>query len=108
MPTLNHRVTIQRRAAGEDDLGQPSGAWVTHAELWADVQWPTGVAAGRERIMAGADVSSMPCSVMLRKRDDLTPGMRVLHDGAALDVQAIAPSDRARGHMFLVCQRVQS
>lgn len=104
---LNHRVTIQRQAAGEDALGQPSGAWVTHAELWADVAWPTGMAAGRERLIADRDVSAMPCSVLIRRRLDITPGMRVLHEGTALDIQSISPSDRSRGHMFLVCQRVQ-
>ena len=107
MATLSHRVTIQRREAGEDALGQPSGAWVTHAELWADVRWPTGMAAGRERVMAGVEASSMPCSVMIRRRDDITAGMRVLHDGHELDVEAVSPSDTTRLFMFLVCRRVQ-
>lgn len=107
MPPLNHRVTIQHLAAGEDALGQPSGAWVALDEVWADVAWPTGMAAGRERLIANADVATMPCSVMIRRRTDITPGMRVLHDGVALDIQAVSPSDKARGHMFLICQRVQ-
>lgn len=106
MATLNHRVTIRRQAAGEDSHGQPNGAWVDHDTVWADVAWPTGIAAYRERVLAGVDVSTMGCSVMLRRRSDINAGMRVLHDGVEMDIQGVSPSNLARDMMYLMCQRV--
>lgn len=103
---LTHRIVIQRQVVGEDALGQPSGAWVTHATVWADVRWPTGQAAGREGIIGGVEAATMPCSVVIRRRGDITPGMRVTYEGISMDVEAVSPTDRSRGHMFLICKRV--
>jgi SPP1 family predicted phage head-tail adaptor len=107
MPALNHRITLRQQQAGTDDHGQPNGAWADVASVWADVLWPTGMAAYRERIMANADVADVACSVMIRRRADVTPGMRVLHNGMDLDITGIMPSNVARDMMFLMCQRVQ-
>ena len=107
MPVLNHRIALRRQAAGTDDHGQPNGAWSTVDTVWADVLWPTGVAAYRERIMAGADVAAVSCSIMIRRRADITPGMRVQHDGMDLDITGVMPSSVGREMMFLVCQQVQ-
>lgn len=107
MTTLNHRITIQQRAAGDDALGQPNGAWADFDTVWADVRWPTGVSVARERIMAGVEASTSVCSVMLRKRSDIHAGMRLVHDGMTLDITAIMPSNEGRDMMFLACQWVR-
>ena len=41
--TLRDRVTVQYRAPGTDNFGNPNGAWVNEATLWAYVEPLRGI-----------------------------------------------------------------
>lgn len=103
MAALNTPVVIRTRAAGEDGLGQPSGAWsVDVCEVWADILHPSG----RESIAGGGEAAIVKASMKVWRRDDVTEGMRVYKGATAYDIQAILPDDRNRAYMMLVCQKV--
>lgn len=101
MNTLNHRIDIEARQSGEDELGQPIEIWSLVASVWADVRHLSGVSA----IKSGADVSVVQASVRIRHRAGLNAGMRVTHAGAHYDVQAVLPDGR-RQYVDLVCRAV--
>ena len=102
MTALNHRIDIEQRAAGEDELGQPVETWTLVAAVWADVRHLSGVSA----IKAGADVSLVQASIRIRHRSGINDGMRVTHDGQQYDIRAVLP-DGKRQYLDLVCQAVQ-
>ncbi|MFG6457870.1 phage head closure protein [Roseateles sp. BYS96W] len=102
--TLNHRITLQRPASGEDALGQPVVGWVDVAPLWADVRHLSGAQA----IKADAALSKVRASIRVRVRGDLAAGMRVVHTAAGrtttYEVQAVL---RPSADMVdLVCEAV--
>ena len=98
---LNTRVTLQRRATGQDDWGQPTEGWEDVAQLWADVRHLNGV----ESIKAGADVSVVRASFRIRHRAGIDAGMRLLAGGAVYDIEAVLPGGQ-REWMDLAAKRV--
>lgn len=97
---LNHRIEVQQRTAGQDAAGQPVDTWATVARLWADVR----LASGQARIKADAQTAMTKASIRVRRRTDITPGMRVLFDGATYAVDEVVPDYRDRLYMDLVCE----
>jgi SPP1 family predicted phage head-tail adaptor len=85
MAALNHRVTLQAKAAGFDELGQPVAGWTDVATLWADIRHLSGLQA----IKADANISTVRASVRIRKRSDVDAGMRVVHGSTVYDVRAV-------------------
>lgn len=73
---LDRRVTIQARAAGTDDRGQPNGAWGTVATVWA-MPMP---AKGREFFAASQMQAEGAMAWRIRYRTDVGAEMRVLDD----------------------------
>ena len=96
---LDTPVTLQRRATGQDDWGQPMEGWEDVAQVWADVRHLSGV----ESIKAGADVSVVRSSVRIRPIAGIDAGMRVLLNGQHYDIKAVLPGGR-RGWVDLVCE----
>lgn len=99
---MRHRVSIERRVADEDALGQPLDIWELDAAVWADVHHKSGLAA----IKGDADVSIVQASIRIRHRAGIDAGMRVTHDGQQYDIKAVLP-DGKRQYLDLVCQAVQ-
>lgn len=97
---LNARITVMRRATGEDAAGQPATGWVEHVRLWANILHPSGV----QQLQAGAQTSVVRASIKVRRRADITAAMRVHHRAAVYDIEAVLPDEVARTHMFLVCK----
>jgi SPP1 family predicted phage head-tail adaptor len=91
MPTLQHRVAIQRRSTTDTTLGQPGQAWVTVATVWALV----APIRGREWFAAGQSQATADVRVTVRKRSDLTADTRIVPavgspmEGQPLIVQGI-------------------
>ena len=102
MTALNHRINIEQRSAGEDELGQPVETWTLVAAVWANVRHLSGVSA----IKAGADVSLVQASIRIRHRSGINDGMRIMHDGQQYDIKAVL-QDGKRQYLDLVCQAVQ-
>lgn len=100
---LNCRVTIlQRSAATQDAAGQPSAAWSELATLWADVRAPSGTASA-ERLLADRDTALVAYSVRIRRRTDVTTGMRAQIDGATFDIAQVVHDHAGREFTDLVC-----
>lgn len=100
---LNQRVTIERKAAGQDALGQPLMLWELVAAVWADIRHT----AGLEVIKGGADTSIVRASIRIRYRTGLDAGMRVTHGTDTYDVRAVLSDVAGREYVDLVCERVQ-
>lgn len=90
MATLNHRVTLQQPASGQDALGQPVQGWTDVAQVWADVRQLSGLQA----IKADARVSAVQASIRIWRRAGVAAGWRVLHGGAVYNVRAVQRADR--------------
>jgi len=97
---MNDRITLQRRAAGKDALGQPIESWPDIATVWADVLFQSGA----EVMRAGADTAIVKCSIRIRARAGLDTGVRVLFEAKLYDVKSALPDNRDRRFMFLVCE----
>ena len=92
---LTRQVTIQRQDAPLDEYGEPLPAqWVELAKVWADVRH----ASGMETVKSGAEVSIVKASIRIRRRTDVTAGMRVLCDGRVYDIRAVL--DDVSGRVF--------
>lgn len=101
MVSLNHRVTIQARTSGQDEIGQPVETWADVATVWASVAYLSGLQA----IKAGADVSILKASVRIRYRTGLDAGMRITHGAVVFDIKAVLP-DARKQYVDLVCEVV--
>lgn len=99
---LNTRITIQAQASTQDELGQPVGAWVDVATVWADVRHSGGLGT----IRAGGEVSMFKASVRIRRRDDLVAGMRIVSGSTVYEIEAVQPPVARQDHTDLVCKVV--
>lgn len=102
--TLRDRIHIQRKTGGVDDYNQPlPQGWenITAQRIAANVQHRSGLST----IKADAEVSIVRASIRIRRRADVTAGMRVLLGVAVYDIEAVLPGD-TREHIDLVCKRV--
>lgn len=97
---LRDRVTLLVQTSAQDAAGQPIEAWSEHLRAWANVRFPSGLAA----IKADAAVSAVKASVRIRYRKNLPDGMRAQINGEAYRVMAILP-DQRRQWLDLVCER---
>lgn len=97
---LRTLITVQRRATGADELGQPVAGWEQHVQLRADVRHVSGT----ETAKASSSISAVRASARVRTRTDITPAMRLLIGGAAYSVQAIVPVEDGRDWMDIVCE----
>jgi len=100
---MNDRITLQRRADGEDALGQPIDDWADIATVWAHVRFQSGA----EVLRAGAETSVVRCSIRIRARADIDTGARVKFKGKYYGIKSAPPDDRDSRFMFLVCEAVK-
>lgn len=84
---LKHRVTIQERVGTQDPAyGTWTYSWEALATVWAEVQ---DVLPSRgEKIADGISISSRPCRVRMRYRDDVDSTMRLSFEGRTLSIIA--------------------
>jgi SPP1 family predicted phage head-tail adaptor len=96
---LNRRITLQGPSTTRVG-GRPSTAWGDIATIWADVQDVRPSKA--EQLAEGLNIANRPCRIIVRFREDITPGMRVLLDGRTLHVVSMpAELGRREGTEFM-------
>ncbi len=100
--TLNTKISILRRTAGRDEVGQPVDTWTEFAAPWAAARG-TG---GMEAIRAGAVTASQQASFRIRARADLTTADRVVSRGVTYEIKALLPDLSRNMHIDLVCEAV--
>lgn len=71
---LDRRIAIQVRAAGENDRGQPNGAWTLVGKCWARPM----PKSGREYFAASGMQAELGMMWRVRHRTDVTSAMRVV------------------------------
>lgn len=98
---LRDRITLLVQTSAQDAAGQPIETWSEYARTWANVRYPSGLAA----IKADAAVTAVKASVRIRYRAGLPDGLRAQINGDAYRVLAILP-DQRRQWLDLVCERV--
>lgn len=101
---FNTPIQIQRKVATGGSLGHSGTSWedVFDHRLRANVRYNSG----SEAIRAGQEASLASISVRLRYQyhSRITGAMRVLLNGAAMDIQAVLPDEQNRKHVDLVCK----
>lgn len=100
---LNRRVTIQRRADGYDEAGQPVTTWEDVATVWANIAGQTGMGA-ITRAQDGVGASIERYSIRIRYREGLDAGMRVVHGSQVFDVRQVRMDFDRREFTDLVCE----
>lgn len=97
---LDQRLTLQQRAAGQDALGDASGAWQDVATVWGGAQ----PIRGREFFAAGQMQAALDVKFTIRHRADVLPTWRVLWRGVPHEIAAppIDVSGR-REYLELMC-----
>lgn len=97
------RCMLQAQGTTQDELGQPTTAWVEVARFWADIRFTGGL----ESIKAGAVVSQVQGSIRLRWRTGINSGMRVVCGATVYNILAVLPDLVGKQHVDLVCEVVQ-
>lgn len=97
---LNNRVTLQQLPAGQDAVGQPAMAWAAVATVWADIRYLNGL----ETLKSDATVSVAKASIRIRRRTDITAGMRVVFGAIYFDIRAVLPDPQQRKWLDLACE----
>lgn len=99
---LNQWATLERRAPGQDDYGQPIDAWTPLFTTFAAVEPLTG----REYIAAAAMQSEVSLRIRLRFRPgvDLTSADRVRHDGKIYNIVSVIDRRAAHREIELMCR----
>lgn len=101
---LRARVTLQRRAPGQDAIGQPVDTWEDVRTCWADFLHGSGI----QSAMAGTEISKARASVRVRYTEEVTPAMRLIApNGAVYEVKAVLPDLAKRQFLDLVCEALQ-
>ncbi|WP_250501968.1 phage head closure protein [Caballeronia sp. AZ7_KS35] len=98
---FNRRATIQARASGFDEAGQPLTDW---ADFASKVPCNVSTKSGKAQIASGAEVSVVQAVVQIRWRTDITEGMRVLYNGDVFKINAVMPDYAGRRFVDLVCE----
>lgn len=97
---LNQIVEIYSPATGTDAMGQPNTGWTLLSLAWANLKAGNGL----ETIKAGGEASSYRVSIRIRYRTDVTPAMRVKHNGVNYNILAVLPDLASRQHVDLMCE----
>ena len=82
---LRERVTIQRKAAMQDDFGAEVPTWAAVATVWAKVE----MLSGREFIAQGRAEAAVTHKITIRLREDVTPDMRLVWEDQVLGIDTV-------------------
>lgn len=94
----DQRITIQRRAAGQDGFGNANGAWTDVCTTWAQAVVPTG----RQSFAAGVDQYEVDVRFVIGYREGIDGTHRVLWRSKPHDVITALPRGR-KVELELVC-----
>ncbi len=97
---LRHRLILQQEVHTPDGAGGYARSWEDVAGLWAEVTPLTGDASGRgsgrERLIAGKLQSEVSHRVVLRYREGVTAGMRLLFEERPLHILYVVDRDERK------------
>lgn len=97
---LRHRITLERPPTAADELGEPDGAWVEVATVWAAVDPLTA----RELLAGGQVEHACTHRVRMRWLSGVTSAMRVVHAGRTLAVRGVRDIEERQVEIELLCE----
>lgn len=97
---LNQRVDLESPSLTPDTGGGSAIAWTPVATVFASVS----ARAVSESVAADALASRVVHDVVIRFRDDVAAGWRVVHQGRSLRVRAVVDRDARRRFLHLDCE----
>ncbi|MHA6298127.1 phage head closure protein [Devosia sp. CAU 1758] len=97
--TLTDRVQVLRRESLGDGGGGHERIYVPMTSLWARVR----ILSGRQGTNADGRTVAISHSVVLRFRNDVSPGDRVVYRGRNLDVVSTADLNGRRAFLSCAC-----
>lgn len=97
--TLTDRVQLKRRETSSDGVGGHEHLYVPVTNLWARVR----SLSGRQGTNADGRVVAISHSVVLRFRNDVSPGDRIVYRGRNLDVVSMADLNGRRAYLSCAC-----
>lgn len=99
---LHERVTIQRQSAGQDTYGADVTIWTDVATVWAAVE----PLLGREFVEGRRLEAEVTTKIRMRRRDWVTPSMRVVHGTSTYNVVSVQHVRSERRELVLMCREV--
>lgn len=105
---LRHRLTLQQEVQTPDGGGGYSRTWTNVVDLWAEIISVSGSAAasagrgGKEILFAGQLQSQITHRILLRYRDGVTAGMRLVFENRAFNIMYIADNAEDRDTLELL------
>lgn len=103
---LRHRVDLQELVVTQDaSTGAQEEAWSSILGAQAG-QLPAEIVplSGREFVAAKAMQNASSARITIRWRDDVTPTMRVVHQGRAYGIVAVLADPSLRRHLTLLVE----
>jgi SPP1 family predicted phage head-tail adaptor len=89
---LDRQITLQAKVATRDSFGGAAERWIDRGDVWAQ-RLDQG---GGEFRRAGVVNSEVTTIFRLRYNPNLTPAMRILHEGALFDIVSINEGEGRR------------
>jgi SPP1 family predicted phage head-tail adaptor len=102
--SLERRISLQQKSTTKDAWGQPLNTWTTVRRVRASYRVQSGMGyVNNEMQTGGTEVSRTTVSYRIRKRDDVTAGMRVLDGSKVYDIRVVLPDLEDNNYMDLGC-----
>ena len=97
---LRHRIVVEAPAGTSDAAGGQSVTWSTLATLWSRIE-PAGAA---EKAIADHLAGVVTHAVMIRWREDIAGGMRILYRGRSFRILAVRDPDESRRYLLILAE----
>ena len=99
---MRWRVTLQAPVETDDGAGGVVVSWVDVASVWAEVR----PRRGGEGLWADAPAGRLTSEIVMRWRDDVWPGMRLVAGERTFDIRAAYDPDGRRRRVVCLCLEV--
>lgn len=97
---LRHRLTVESRIGEADGGGGIAVAWTPVATVWGAVR----SLSGSEAFLAESLRGVVTHEVIIRKRSDVVPAMRLRLGARILDIQAVLGRDEPEPYLRLLVE----
>lgn len=94
---LDQRILIQFEVRTPDNYGGAALAWKALAKVWAKVR----PVSGRERLAGGTIAAPALYRFTIRRRADVTEGMRIMWNGKPFNIRFIGDAGTRDAFMSL-------
>lgn len=100
---LRHRVAFERNSETQGPSGQPRPSWEPVRTVWASLE----PLAGRERVVAAAEVAELDTRIRIRyspEFDPMTAKWRAIYRSVIYDIKSVANVNMADREIELMAK----